>query len=565
MQWFANLKIAGKIVVLIVLLGVVSVLAALFAANRMHGINRSYSAMVAGPARVAVDLSRSNRALVGIERDIFLLDTQTTDAGNQKALAAIRSDEKMFLDLTAKGKELMPDRAGVIDDFILRYKNLMGGVCGTVMQMGQSTDPEANAKALNLMADQCSPQMQGIISDMAAEVDRIIVANDQAAGGLSAEANWSIVLTLLVVGIGLASVIALAITLASKTIASPLADLTRAMRRFADNDLSADIPIRDRQDEIGQLARVAMVFRDNARAQRDLEERERRELEARDQRAKAVSALTADFDRTIGGVLQTVSHASVELESTASSMSASASQTDRQATSVAVATEQASQSVQTVATAAEELSASIREIAQQVQQSTTVSIQATEEATRTNEMVKGLADTASRIGEVVNLINDIAAQTNLLALNATIEAARAGDAGKGFAVVAGEVKNLANQTGRATEEISAQISAVQSATRDAVDAIAGIVQRIQDLSHISASVASAVEEQTAATQEIARNVNQAAQGTQHVSETIDGVRQAAEHTGAASEQVLTSARSLAHEADRMKEVVSSFLNGIRTA
>ena len=190
---------------------------------------------------------------------------------------------------------------------------------------------------------------------------------------------------------------------------------------------------------------------------------------------------------------------------------------------------------------------------------------AADEASKTNQTVTGLAESSARIGDVVSLINDIASQTNLLALNATIEAARAGDAGKGFAVVAGEVKNLANQTGRATEEISQQIAAVQEATRQAVDAIGGIVKRIEEINQISAAIASAVEEQSAATAEIARNVQQAASGTQEVSATIGGVTKAAEETGAAATEVLSSVKSVNQQADALKGVVANFLTGVKAA
>jgi methyl-accepting chemotaxis protein len=218
-----------------------------------------------------------------------------------------------------------------------------------------------------------------------------------------------------------------------------------------------------------------------------------------------------------------------------------------------------------VATAAEELSSSISEISRQMATSTEITSVAVSESDRANEMVKGLAEAADRIGEVVALITDIAEQTNLLALNATIEAARAGDAGKGFAVVASEVKNLANQTAKATEEIGAQIAGIQSATKGSVDAIDRITGTIQKINEISATVAAAVEEQNAATQEIARNVEQAATGTQEVTANISGVTQAVSETGQVSSQVLASAKALSQQSDSLRTQVDSFLTDIKAA
>jgi methyl-accepting chemotaxis protein len=226
---------------------------------------------------------------------------------------------------------------------------------------------------------------------------------------------------------------------------------------------------------------------------------------------------------------------------------------------VAAASEQAATNVQTVASAAEELSASIREIQQQMATSARIAQQAVEQVDRTDTTVTGLVQAADKIGEVVNLISDIASQTNLLALNATIEAARAGEAGKGFAVVASEVKNLANQTAKATEEIGQQIAAMQTATGDSVQAIRGIGATIKQISEVTTTVASAVEEQGAATQEISRNVQQASAGTQEVSSNITGVSQAATQTGTAAGQVLSAARELAQQGQKLNTEIEAFL------
>ena len=254
--------------------------------------------------------------------------------------------------------------------------------------------------------------------------------------------------------------------------------------------------------------------------------------------ARAVEVLTQAFEAKVGEMVGAVASAATEMEATARSMVATAEQTNQQSTTVAVASEQTSVNVQTVATATEELSSSVQEIGRQVARSTLVAGKAVEEAKHTDATVQMLAAGAQKIGEVVTIIHDIAGKTNLLALNATIEAARAGDAGKGFAVVASEVKALANQTGKATEEISSQIVQIQDATRQTVAAIQNIAGTIAEINEIAASIASAVEQQSAATQEISRNVHEAARGPQEVSSNIAGVKQAATDTGAAAGQVL---------------------------
>jgi len=345
----------------------------------------------------------------------------------------------------------------------------------------------------------------------------------------------------------------------------PIQAIVDTLSKMASGIYDREVFGTRRKDEIGDIARTALVFKENAMKAQRLEAEQVVTRNAQEDRARTIESLTKNFDASVESALNTVSSNSSQLNSTAQVLSANSQQTSRQVTMVAGTAEEASSSVQTVASAAEELSASIQEISRQVAESTRISNIASEEANHTNSIVLGLAESSAKIGNVVSLINDIASQTNLLALNATIEAARAGDAGKGFAVVANEVKSLANQTARATDEISAQISTVQQRTKEAVEAIGGIVSRIQQVSGIATAIASAVEEQSAATGEIARNIQQASQSTQDISGTIMDVTHAASETGSASAQVLTAAKALAHEADKLKKVVDLFLSGVRAA
>ncbi len=354
--------------------------------------------------------------------------------------------------------------------------------------------------------------------------------------------------------------------LIARSIVMPITQLTATMKRLAERDLAAPLHGTERRDELGAMARTLQVFKDGmVESDRLRDEQEAMKSRAEAEKRQAMDRLASQLEASVGQVVRVVSAQVSQMESSAQSLSSSAEEATRQTSAVAAASEQASANVQTVASATEELSASIGEISRQVAQSSRIAAGAVSEADRANQMVQSLAEASQKIGAVVALITDIANQTNLLALNATIEAARAGEAGKGFAVVAAEVKNLANQTAKATDEIGGQISGVQSATHEAVQAIQAIGKTIGEINHIAATIASAVEEQSAATKEIARNVEQAATGTQEVSSNIAGVSQVANDTGSAATQVLSSARELAQQSAGLKAAVDQFLTHVHAA
>jgi methyl-accepting chemotaxis protein len=367
---------------------------------------------------------------------------------------------------------------------------------------------------------------------------------------------------LLGVGIGVAVTV---VYLTNRSIVPPILKMVSAMGQLAGGDHSVAIPATDKKDEIGLMARAVLIFKENMIKAKELADKEAEAIKARVARAARVNELTQAFDASISTVLRSVASASTELQATASSMTATAEETSNQATAVAAATEEASTNVQTVAAASEELASSVTEISRQVAQSAAIAQKAVEEADRTNTTVQGLYEGAASIGDVVKLINDIASQTNLLALNATIEAARAGEAGRGFAVVASEVKSLAEQTAKATEQIGAQITAIQNSSSDAVTAIRGITSTISEMNEIASAIASAVEEQGSATQEIARNVQQAALGTGEISANVVGVQQAAGDTGASAHQVLQASSELSRQSETMRGEVETFLSNIKAA
>lgn len=354
--------------------------------------------------------------------------------------------------------------------------------------------------------------------------------------------------------------------LAGRGIARPISQTTGVMARLAEGDNSVEIPGMNRTDEIGEMSKAVQVFKDNAiENERLVAEQEAQKLKTEEEKKAMMNELADTFNDSVGGIIDSVSSAASQLNSTAQSMSGIAEETSSQSAAVSAASEEAATNVQTVAAATEEMSVSISEINQQISQASEAAQKAVSRVQQTGVQIETLAATADKISDVINIISDIADQTNLLALNATIESARAGEAGKGFAVVANEVKGLAGQTGKATEEIIRQVEEIQAATRQSVVSIEDIGRVINEVEEASSAIAAAMEEQSTVTMEITRNVQQAASGSDEVTRNIVGVNQASQETGAASGQVMSASEELLKQSDFLKAEVEKFVTHIRTA
>ncbi|MBI5128339.1 MAG: methyl-accepting chemotaxis protein [Rhodopseudomonas palustris] len=518
--------------------------------NKVEGLQ---AALGNSPALASLrDADGDFAAIRSIGWKYFVIDDKDQKAKLERKVSITAEELKRAAEQApdAKTKTGLRDLEGLLQSYV---KAMTDAIAADTLKNSISRDrtvPIAN-KAATLLRGAVEKSQQSVIAAKARAADEM---------AWSGRINFAFGAAIILVLIGSAAFSFLGV-------ARPLTRLNGALGQIAAGRLDVKIVGADRGDEIGDIGKTVGVIQANA------EQKAREEVEAkialdRDialKRKQDMIRLADDFEGAIGEIVETVSSASEELEASATSLTSTAERSQTLATVVAAASEEASTNVQSVASATEEMSSSVNEISRQVQESARIAQEAVDQARLTNDRVEELAQAAARIGDVVELINTIAGQTNLLALNATIEAARAGEAGRGFAVVASEVKALAEQTAKATGEISQQISGIQAATGQSVAAIKEIGETIGRMSEISSTIASAVEEQGAATQEISRNVQQAAQGTQQVSANITDVQRGATETGAASSQVLHAAQSLSGDSNRLRLEVERFLGTVRAA
>jgi methyl-accepting chemotaxis protein len=558
----SDIKLLYKILACFLLLGLVTAFGLWHSSSKTTEAVGIYSEMIDKDVAGMKANLRVNSRVYNFGRLIWRLTAETDPVMMNEVVQEVRANYKDFQDQIAIGRKALPQFAADFDKAAAMFDEIMTKSYPKLEKEALANNNEEASRLNRAMIPQ-TDALRDHVRTITTRLDDSLAKRSHEA---AADVKNAVTSTVVIVGGAFLAVLAAAFALVQFGVARPIARLVgdlQAMARGQDVDVSGT----ERGDEIGQIANavndIHLMLAEKARREADDKLAADRKTEA--ERKTVMMNLANSFEAAVGEIVETVSSASTELEASARTLAGTSERSQERTTRVAVASEQASTNVQSVASATEEMSSSISEISRQVQDSARIATEAVEQARTTNSSVGELSAAAARIGDVVELINTIAGQTNLLALNATIEAARAGEAGRGFAVVASEVKALAEQTAKATGEISAQIGGIQSATDQSVRAIREIGETIAKMSEISSTIAAAVEQQGAATQEISRNVQQAAQGTQQVSSNIVEVQHGVTETGSASSQVLSAAQGLSRDSERLRSEVAKFLSTVRAA
>jgi methyl-accepting chemotaxis protein len=565
MSWLDNIRISFKVGMIVLVMSMVSIVAAGFAATQMLVIDENYSLLIHKVDNSATVEATAARWGTEYLAYAYKLLSETTDEGNRRTLSMANDARRQYTALMAPVAKDLPEQSTLIGLAMEKFDKAFAACQPIVEWAATVTSVEDNAKAAARLRAECEGVINEAITQQRKLGDALRELSSKRSDDLTDTTWHTIYLSLGTLAAGLMAGLALAMFIGVKGLSQPIGRLKSVMEAFANRDLARDVPGLRRGDEVGEMAKTVEVFKTNAiEVERMRAEQEANKEKTEAQRRADMHKLADGFEQAVGQIIDTVSSASAQLEASAQSLTRTAASTEQLSNTVAAASEEAAANVQSVAAASEEMTPSVSEISRQVQASARISADAVQYAQRADIRINSLSEAAVKIGNVVELINTIAGQTNLLALNATIEAARAGEAGRGFAVVAAEVKSLAEQTAKATSEIGQQVSGIQSATQESVEAIKQVGTFINRISEISSAIASAVEEQGAATQEITRNTQQAAAGAADVASNITVVNHGAVETGSASSQMLSAARSLASDSGRLKVEVQKFIRGVRT-